>query len=72
MAAATLRRDRWGAGARLMQSANLQGWARLAAAEKLWQDNETALADCGQAVARTRKPQRCVVTVAAGTAESDR
>jgi hypothetical protein len=34
MAAATLRLDRWDAGARLMQSANPQGWAQLVEASR--------------------------------------
>jgi hypothetical protein len=34
MAAATLRLDRWQAGARLMQSANPQGWAQLIEASR--------------------------------------
>lgn len=34
MAAATLRLDRWGAGARLMQNANPHGWAQLVEASR--------------------------------------
>lgn len=63
MAAATLRLDRWGAGARLMASASQQGWARLAAASDLERENRTALDDCRKAAGRTGKAQRCSVTV---------
>ena len=63
MAAATLRLDRWGAGARLMASASPQGWARLAAASDLERENRTALDDCRKAAVRTGKAQRCSVTV---------
>ena len=63
MAAATLRLDRWGAGARLMASASQQGWARLAAASDLERENRTALDDCRKTAERTGKAQRCSVTV---------
>jgi hypothetical protein len=41
MAAATLRLDRWEAGARLMQNANPQAWARLVAAAQQSEEDTT-------------------------------
>ena len=43
MAAATLRLDRWDAGARLMQSDNPQGWAQVGVGAKLERENRPAL-----------------------------
>jgi hypothetical protein len=63
MAAATLRLDRWEAGARLMQNANLQGWARVLVGAKLERENRAALEDCWRTATRTRKPQRCTVVL---------
>ena len=72
MAAATLRLDRWEAGARLMARANPQGWARLAQAAELDRTNRAALDDCRRAAARTARTQRCAVVVAAGSTEGPR
>lgn len=63
MAAATLRLDRWEAGARLMRSADPGSWNGLAAASSLWRENATALEDCTKQAARSGKPQQCAVTV---------
>ena len=65
MAAATLRLDRWEAGAQLLRSADASGWARLAAAADLETQNRPALVACGQKAARSGKAERCVVTVVA-------
>jgi hypothetical protein len=72
MAAATLRLDRWEAGARLMQSDNPQGWAQVAVGAKLERENRPALEDCWRAATRTGKAQRCAVTVASGSTEAGR
>ncbi len=64
MAAATLRLDRWEAGARLMASANPQGWAQVAVGAKLERENRPALEDCWRVATRTGKAQRCVVFAA--------
>jgi hypothetical protein len=65
MAAATLRLGRWEAGARLMQTANPPGWARLAQASEIEQANRTALESCRAAAVRTGKPQRCSISLTA-------
>ena len=70
MAAATLNLDRWDAGARLMQSDNPQGWAQVAVGAKLERENRPALEDCWRAVTRTRKAQRCIVTVPPNTIDA--
>ena len=64
MAAATLRLDRWGAGARLMQSDNPAAWAQVAEGAKLERGNRAALKDCWRAAIRTGKPQPCNITLA--------
>ena len=63
MAAATLRLDRWAAGARLMQSANAQSWARLVDASELAYENGGLLEKCRDAARRSGRPQRCVLTL---------
>lgn len=63
MAAATLRLDRWGAGARLMQSANPRGWALVAEGAELERENPIALQDCRRAASKSGKVQRCLVTL---------
>lgn len=72
MAAATLRLDRWEAGARLMQNANPQGWAQVAVGAKLERENRPALEDCWRAATRTGNAQRCNITVKAASAETSR
>jgi hypothetical protein len=66
MAAATLKLDRWDAGARLMQSDNPQGWAQVAVGAKLERENRPALEDCWRAAIRTGKAQRCILTLNQG------
>jgi hypothetical protein len=63
MAAATLRLDRWDAGARLMQSDIPQGWAQVVVGAKLERETRAALEDCWSAATRTGKAQRCAVVL---------
>jgi hypothetical protein len=63
MAAATLRLDRWEAGARLMASASPQDWAHLLSGSELERENRTALADCERSSQRVGRAQRCTVVV---------
>jgi len=72
MAAATLNLNRWDAGTRLMQSDSPQGWAQVAEGAKLERENRPVLVDCWRAATRTRKVQRCAVTVAPGSTETGR
>jgi hypothetical protein len=64
MAAATLRLDRWGAGARLMQSASPQGWTRLLVGSELERGNRAALDVCIQEARRAGKAKSCTLKVA--------
>lgn len=70
IAAATLRLDRWEAGARIMRSADPNAWSGVAAAWSLWRDNVDALEGCARSAARTGKPERCTVTLKPPTASS--
>jgi hypothetical protein len=63
MAAATLRLDRWEAGARLMQNAKPQGWARLVDASELARENGEILEQCRDAASKSGRAQRCVLTL---------
>jgi hypothetical protein len=63
MAAATLRRDRWNAGARLMETANRPAWDVLVAAERVWDDNYASLSACIRDAEQLQKPVACKVTV---------
>ena len=72
MAAATFRLDRWEAGARLMQSADSQGWARGMVVSELERANRKALDDCRKAAVWTGMAQRCTLTVASGSAKASR
>jgi hypothetical protein len=59
MAAATLRLDRWEAGARLMRSADPASWDGLIAASGLERENHVQLEACRKAALKTGKPQTC-------------
>ena len=63
MAAATLRLDRWDAGARLMRNANAQSWARLVDASELAHDNGDVLKKCRDTASKSGRVQRCVLTL---------
>lgn len=65
MAAATLRLDRWAAGARVMQSASPSGWGRLVEGAQIEQANRLALEDCRKAAPRERRSQRCSIVLTA-------
>jgi hypothetical protein len=64
MAAATLRLNRWDAGARLMQSANPAAWSRLTQNSEIEGATATAIAECQRSANRVRKPQRCALVIA--------
>ena len=63
MAAATLRLDRWDAGAHLMQNANAQSWARLIDASGLARENGDVLEKCREAASKSGRAQRCILTL---------
>lgn len=61
MAAATLRLDRWEAGAQLMRTADPASWNGFASASNLWRENSQALEGCAKLVVKTGRVQRCAV-----------
>ncbi len=63
MAARTLDRPMWEAGARLMANAPNTVWPELVAAWKLQQANDAALAKCWKAAGRARKAVLCTIKV---------
>jgi len=65
MAAATLRQDRWNAGAQLMGSADSSAWNELAAASAFWRENAASLERCRKVAAKAKASQRCLVKVSA-------
>lgn len=64
MAAATLRLDRWEAGARLMISASPGGWAGMARGAEMERVNRDALEACRRDAARLGKATACTLRVA--------
>jgi hypothetical protein len=56
MAAATLRLNRWDAGARLMRNANPEAWSLLANGLRVWTDNAKALEQCSSRAAAALSP----------------
>lgn len=61
MAAATLRLERWEAGARLMANASPQDWAQLVVGSELERENRDALEKCRKAHRNTDRSQRCTI-----------
>jgi hypothetical protein len=61
MAAATLRLDRWEAGARMMASENPEGWSEMVSGANLVRSNVTALANCRAKASQLSPHVRCVV-----------
>jgi len=65
VAAFIMKADRWNAGMALMQAGSPDGWRGVADASNLVRVNQEALAACREAVAKTKKEQRCIITVPA-------
>ncbi|WP_426020757.1 DUF6118 family protein [Brevundimonas sp. DWR2-3-1b1] len=63
MAAATLRLDRWEAGARLMQSASPQDWRLFKEAANIALENRQVLKECRDAAEKNDRTQRCSITL---------
>jgi len=61
MAAATLKLDRWEAGARLMANASPQDWAHLVVGSALERENRAALETCRKAPRNNGRSQRCTI-----------
>jgi len=65
VAAVIMNADRWNAGIALMQAGSPDGWRGVAAASDLVRVNQEALSACREAAAKTKKEQRCTITVPA-------
>jgi Family of unknown function (DUF6118) len=69
IAALIMNADRWEAGEALMQAGSADGWQRARNAWNLVRANRKEIAACGEAAAKTKKDQRCTITVPAGPAQ---
>ncbi len=65
VASIAMNADRWNAGIALMQSASPAGWRSLVDASNLVRTNQEALTACDEAAVKTKKEQRCTITVTA-------
>jgi hypothetical protein len=63
VAALVMREDQWTAGSDLMRRGNPQVWERFNADAAALNGNREAIDACRAALARTRKGQRCVLTL---------
>jgi hypothetical protein len=66
MAAATLRLNRWDAGARLMKSASPQDWRLFKEGADIMFANRKVLQECRGAAEKNAKTQRCSITLQPG------
>ncbi len=65
IAAAIMEADPWDAGIALMKSGSPAGWAQLAADADLVSANRDKIVACQNAAAKTKKEERCTITVQA-------
>jgi hypothetical protein len=63
VAATVMNADRWEAGISLMRSGSPASWRSLMAANDLVRENQEELTACAEAAAKTKKQQRCMITV---------
>lgn len=63
VAAFILHADRWQAGMALMQVDDPKAWAEVGAAIDAWKSYKAPLESCREAAAKTKKEQRCTLTV---------
>ena len=63
IAALIMKADRWDAGEALMQAGSPDGWQSAVNAWKLVRANQKEIAACSEAAAKTKKDQRCTITV---------
>ena len=65
VAALVMMRDRWDAGEALMEAGNPTGWAQLVADTNMAHDNRDKITACRKAAAKSKKEERCTITVRA-------
>jgi hypothetical protein len=63
IAALVMMRDRWDAGEALMEAGNPPGWAQLVADTNLAHDNREKITACREIANKTKKDERCTITV---------
>jgi len=61
--ALVMMRDRWDAGEALMAAGNPPGWAQLVADTNLAHDNREKITACRVSANKTKKDERCIITV---------
>ena len=65
VAALVMRQEPWEAGMTLMKFASPEGWSRVASADELVEANSATVFACRELAAKTRRNQKCPITVAA-------
>jgi hypothetical protein len=65
VAALVMRQEPWEAGMKLMKFASAEGWSRVASADELVEANSATVSACREAAAKTKRDQKCLITVAA-------
>ncbi|MGO9358168.1 MAG: DUF6118 family protein [Xanthobacteraceae bacterium] len=65
VAALVMRQEPWEAGMDLMKFASAEGWSRVASADELFEANSATVSACREAAAKTKRDQKCPITVAA-------
>ena len=65
VAATVMNADRWDAGVALMQAGNPEEWGNAVNAWNLVRANQKGIAACSEEAGKTKKDQRCTITVPA-------
>ena len=65
VAALVMRQEPWEAGMTLMKFASAEGWSRIASADELVEANSATVSVCRELAAKTKRDQKCPITVAA-------
>jgi hypothetical protein len=65
VAALVMRQEPWEAGMKLMKFASAEGWSRVASADELFEANSATVSACRDLAAKTKRDQKCPITVAA-------
>ena len=60
-----MRQEPWEAGMKLMKFASAEGWSRVASADELFEANSATVSACRELAAKTKRDQKCPITVAA-------
>ncbi len=64
VAALVMRQEPWEAGMKLMKFASPEGWSRVASADELVEANRATVSACREAATKTKRDQKCPITVA--------